>query len=65
MTASAVCHRCERLRNAGGVWVIVELYGAYACRWEFCSIECLGSHFEAQADLPLAGVEWRDGEGGA
>ena len=47
---AAVCFRCERIRVPGGIWITVEQEGVYATHWEFCCIECLGSHFEADVN---------------
>jgi hypothetical protein len=55
-----ICNRCERLSTPGGVWLTVEQEGAYPKQWEFCSIECLGSWFEAN---PEAGSDPREGRG--
>jgi hypothetical protein len=44
--AWTACRTCERLYETGHPWVVVDKYGARPERWEFCSIECLGSYFE-------------------
>jgi hypothetical protein len=41
-----VCHRCERIREPGHPWIIVECFGARPWVAEFCTVECLALHFE-------------------